>query len=375
MLKLLAELPILFFVLSQIRRVAVEALDSGSEVVYELCRRFKLVYKYHCAAEDEKKKQKVKGNKNVDPFGDITQHSTEVDKKRCNGTIDIADQRETTCQDVKLYEHSRQKENHLMLTQDKLVDVIRRVSCDSSLDSEKKSHLMQSLLMRQIHFQLLSFDFQWILTQNKSHSEGSSAKDKEKITGQCPSFGDKTESVFGCKHYKRNCKLLAPCCNELFPCIRCHDEITDHCLDRCKWYGLGLHIPLSCNLCRLGKGLGIGYFHCMTCNACMSKALSVHTCREKFLEDNCLICHEDIFTSASPVKALPCGHVMHSTCFQVLDAYLSEEKLPEEYAGQIQELLPSTGTIISVHIVVHTIQGLDDLNSECRSTADSMLPD
>lgn len=63
--KLLVESPILFFVLShravdvelaQIRRIAVEALDISSELVDELTRRFhflKLVYKYHCAAEDE----------------------------------------------------------------------------------------------------------------------------------------------------------------------------------------------------------------------------------------------------------------------------------------------------------------------------------
>lgn len=66
--QLLVESPILFFVLShkavetelaQIRRVAVEALDSstgGDQVVDELCRRLhflKIVYKYHCAAEDE----------------------------------------------------------------------------------------------------------------------------------------------------------------------------------------------------------------------------------------------------------------------------------------------------------------------------------
>ncbi|KAM3307842.1 zinc finger protein BRUTUS-like [Capsicum chacoense] len=338
------------------------------------------------------KTQTAKGNKNVDRSGDILQHSTEVDKKRCNDAIDISDQRETTCQDIKSYDQSRQKECHLMLTQDKLVDVIRRVSCDSSLDSEKKSHLMQSLLMSQ-----------WNLTQGKSHSEVASAKDKETVTGRRPSFRDKTESVFGCKHYKRNCKLLAPCCNELFPCIRCHDEITDHCLDRksitqmmcmkclkiqpicpicstlsCNNFSMAkyycrickvfdddrqiYHCPF-CNLCRLGKGLGIGYFHCMTCNACMSKFLSIHTCREKCLEDNCPICHEDIFNSPSPVKGLPCGHFMHSTCFQdytfthytcpicsktigdvkelfeVLDAFLSGEKIPEEYAGQIQVIL------------------------------------
>jgi len=76
------------------------------------------------------------------------------------------------------------------------------------------------------------------------------------------------------------------------------------------------HCPY-CNLCRVGKGLGIDYFHCMNCNACMARSLSVHVCREKCLEDNCPICHEYIFTSSTPVKALYCGHLMHSTCFQV----------------------------------------------------------
>lgn len=77
------------------------------------------------------------------------------------------------------------------------------------------------------------------------------------------------------------------------------------------------HCPY-CNLCRIGKGLGIDYFHCMNCNACMSRSLSVHICREKCFMDNCPICHEYIFTSSSPIKALPCGHLMHSTCFKVI---------------------------------------------------------
>ncbi|CAN4099343.1 unnamed protein product [Withania somnifera] len=354
---------------------------------------------------------KAKGNKDVGRSVNITQHSTEVDKKRCNYTVDIADQRETACQDIKLYEQSSQKESkehHSILTQDKLVDVIRRVSCDSSLDSEKKSHLMQSLLMSQ-----------WILIQEKSHSEVANAMDKEKITGQCPSFRDKTESVFGCKHYKRNCKLFAPCCNELFPCIRCHDEITDHCLDRksitqcmrclkiqpicpscltltCNNFSMAkyycrickvfdddrqiYHCPF-CNLCRLGKGLGIGFFHCMTCNACMSKALSIHTCREKCLEDNCPICHEDIFTSAlrdfldytythytCPICSKTIGDV--KVLFEVLDAMLSEEKIPEEYAGQTVILCNDcqkrgTASFHWHYHKVHTIQGLSDLNPEC----------
>lgn len=53
--------------------------------------------------------------------------------------------------------------------------------------------------------------------------------------GQCPSYRDPLNLTFGCKHYRRNCKLLAPCCKKLYTCIRCHDELTDHSMDRCEW--------------------------------------------------------------------------------------------------------------------------------------------
>lgn len=76
------------------------------------------------------------------------------------------------------------------------------------------------------------------------------------------------------------------------------------------------HCPY-CNLCRLGKGLGIDFFHCMICNACMDQSLTVHMCREKCLEDFCPICHEFMFTSSAPIKSFRCGHLMHSACFRV----------------------------------------------------------
>ncbi|PHT47829.1 hypothetical protein CQW23_12037 [Capsicum baccatum] len=343
----------------------------------------------------------AKRKKNVDVSEDTSRVSTVVDKKKFTETVDCVAQNERTCEGIEQCDKSRKQEHHLM-TQEELVAVIRKISCDPSLNSEKKSHLMQSLLMRQVYFNL-SLVFQWIVTQKLSNSEVAAANDMEKFPGQCPSYRDEQESIFGCSHYKRNCKLLAPCCKKLFTCIRCHDETTDHSLDRktitqmmcmnclkiqpmgpscsnpsCDGFSMGryyckicklfederqiYHCPF-CNLCRLGKGLGVGYFHCMNCNACMSKSLSVHICREKCLEENCPICHEYIFTSTNPVKALPCGHLMHSTCFQeytcthytcpicskslgdmqvyfeMLDALLSEQTIPEEYAGQTQAIL------------------------------------
>lgn len=32
--------------------------------------------------------------------------------------------------------------------------------------------------------------------------------------------------VFRCQHYRRRCKIRAPCCNEIYPCRHCHNEAT-----------------------------------------------------------------------------------------------------------------------------------------------------
>ncbi|CAH2067293.1 unnamed protein product [Thlaspi arvense] len=285
------------------------------------------------------------------------------------------------------------KYGHLLtLSQEELAMMIKKLSCDASLDPQKKYYIRQNLLMSR-----------WIISQRLYNLEPSTLPSNGKtVPGQHPSYRDPQGLIFGCMHYKRNCKILAPCCDQLFTCIRCHDEEADHSVDRkqikkmmcmkclliqpigencsntsckismgkyfCKICKLHdderkiYHCPY-CNLCRVGKGLGIDYFHCMKCNACMSRLLVEHVCREKCLEDNCPICNEYIFTSSSPVKALPCGHLMHSTCFQeytcshytcpvcskslgdmqvyfsMLDALLAEEKMPDEYSNKTQVIL------------------------------------
>ncbi|XP_021896127.1 LOW QUALITY PROTEIN: zinc finger protein BRUTUS-like [Carica papaya] len=218
-----------------------------------------------------------------------------------------------------------------------------------------------------------------------------------------PSFRDPEKQVFGCEHYKRNCKLRAACCGKLYTCRFCHDKVSDHSMDRkataemmcmqclkiqpvgpvcttpscnglsmakyycsiCKFFDderIVYHCPF-CNLCRLGKGLGVDFFHCMKCNCCLAMKLVDHKCREKGLETNCPICCDFLFTSSASVRALPCGHFMHSACFQaytcshyicpicskslgdmavyfgMLDALLASEDLPEEYRDRCQDIL------------------------------------
>ncbi|KAJ6793459.1 zinc finger protein BRUTUS-like [Iris pallida] len=275
------------------------------------------------------------------------------------------------------------------MNQKDLESEIRKVSRDPTLDPRRKAYLTQNLLTSR-----------WIAAQQKSAEEHT---DGEHILGCSPSFRDPEERIFGCEHYKRSCKLLATCCNKLFTCRFCHDKVSDHSMDRkattevlcmqclkvqpigptcrtpsCEGFQLAkyfchickvyddertiYHCPF-CNLCRVGKGLGVDFFHCMRCNVCLGTKVVEHKCRERSLETNCPICYEFLFTSSEPLRALRCGHFMHSACFQaytcgyytcpicskslgdmaiyfgMLDALLAAEELPEEYRDISQDIL------------------------------------
>uniref|UniRef100_A0A7N0RBR3 Zinc finger protein n=1 Tax=Kalanchoe fedtschenkoi TaxID=63787 RepID=A0A7N0RBR3_KALFE len=277
------------------------------------------------------------------------------------------------------------------MNQNELESEIRKVYRDSALDPRRKAYLVQNLLTSR-----------WIAAQQKLPQETVSSNDED-VPGRSPDFRDLEKQVFGCEHYKRNCKLRAVCCGKLFTCRFCHDKVSDHSMERkattemmcmscleiqpvgpvcstpsCNGYLMAnyycnickffddqrsiYHCPF-CNLCRVGKGLGIDYFHCMTCNCCLGMKLVDHKCLEKSLETNCPICCDFLFTSSAAVRALPCGHYMHSACFQaytcshytcpicsksmgdmavyfgMLDALLAAEELPEEYRNHYQDIL------------------------------------
>ncbi|KAL3512235.1 hypothetical protein ACH5RR_024952 [Cinchona calisaya] len=278
------------------------------------------------------------------------------------------------------------------MNQTELEAEIRTVHRDSSLDPRRKSYLIQNLMTSR-----------WIASQQKSQASADENSANEETAGLSPSFRDSDKQVFGCEHYKRNCKLRAACCGKLFTCRFCHDEVSDHSMERkatvemmcmrclkiqpigpvcstpsCNGFSMSryycsickffdderdvYHCP-SCNLCRLGKGLGIDFYHCMKCNCCLGMKLEEHKCLEKALETNCPICCEFLFTSSATVRSLPCGHYMHSACFQayassnyicpicsksmgnmavyfgMLDALLANEVLPEEYRNRWQDIL------------------------------------
>jgi hypothetical protein len=167
-------------------------------------------------------------------------------------------------------------------------------------------------------------------------------------------FNDKTLGILGCQHYQRSVKVQADCCKKWVNCRLCHDEGSDHIMDRtktrnmlcmvcgtvqdvgenctsckarvahyhcadCNLWDNNKHKSIfhckDCGICRVGKGLGIDYFHCSKCNICMSITLQGnHKCIERSLECDCPICGEFMFTSTSLVMFMPCGHGIHYKC-------------------------------------------------------------
>jgi hypothetical protein len=140
-------------------------------------------------------------------------------------------------------------------------------------------------------------------------------------SGKCGA--SQAPSNLGCKHYRRDCKLLAACCGRFFVCRHCHDEsVHDHRIDRyatqlvlcmacnaiqpagqhctspqcqdrslgsyfcgtCKFYDNDPEKAIFhcefCQVCKLGKKSES--FHCHACGRCFSKAvMATHPCLNK----------------------------------------------------------------------------------------------
>ena len=163
-----------------------------------------------------------------------------------------------------------------------------------------------------------------------------------------------------CKHYKRKCKIVAPCCDKVFPCRLCHNELQHHEIERkniseviclvcgpdsrqqqsescricgtrfaeyycgiCKlWDDEGLKKNIyhceGCGICRIGPR--DKYFHCEKCCACYPSSLrGNHVCINGAMQNNCPICLEDMFSSRRPVVILKCGHNIHAHCQRVMN--------------------------------------------------------
>lgn len=221
---------------------------------------------------------------------------------------------------------------------------MRSIARDESLPVKDRTMMMQQVMLAPYN-------------ELQANQEASREANHDEKSDRAPTYAKGTNRL-GCDHYLRACKLRASCCNRLYSCRLCHDAAESHIMDRsstteilcmrcdtlqpvsnrcinkkcgksfaryfckvCAFYDdketRSIYHCHSCNVCRIGKGLGQDYFHCMKCNQCMSmKYFHGHACIEKSMESDCPVCFQYMFTSTQPVKYMRCGHIMHMKCYK-----------------------------------------------------------
>lgn len=162
----------------------------------------------------------------------------------------------------------------------------------------------------------------------------------------------------GCSHYQRSIMIRAECCQKWFSCHVCHNEQSNHEIDKklvsmikcnkcdleqllsekcnnkncsasekfafyccmaCKIYNNDSKKEIyhcdECGICR--KGNRSAYFHCKTCNMCISIALlNNHKCLPNKFDKDCPVCRENLFTCRSPaINFKNCPHSMCENCY------------------------------------------------------------
>ncbi|KAL4362765.1 hypothetical protein GQ457_04G039080 [Hibiscus cannabinus] len=165
------------------------------------------------------------------------------------------------------------------MNQNELESEIRKVYRDSTLDPRRKAYLVQNLITSR-----------WIAAQQKFPQAAFNGED---VLGCSPSFRDPEKQIFGF----------------------CHDNVSDHSMDR------KATLEMMCMRCLKIQPVGS---ICATpsCNGLSMAKYYSSIC--KFFDDE---------------SALPCGHCMHSACFQVYFALQAVEELPEEYRDRCQACL------------------------------------
>eukprot|EP00892_Ulva_mutabilis_P000622 jgi/Ulvmu1/10560/UM065_0014.1 len=242
-------------------------------------------------------------------------------------------------------------------------------------------------------------------------------QDVQDTTGRSQRGRSMTYTSRACPHYKRSCKLLAPCCDEYFWCRHCHNEMKNapdqgakrhtlqrHCVRQlmcmacseeqpvassCRRCNLqfGAYSCLKCNLfddnvdkkqfhcdqcgiCRTGGAEN--FFHCDTCGCCYQQGLQEnHQCVRNNMHNPCPICSEVLFDSVKEISTLECGHAIHRKCLQQavhanIPACLVCQRTAEDDAYTMEVVLKAFGATQMAQIPCEDVDGIC---KNCRSAS------
>uniref|UniRef100_A0A0E0C6E5 CHY-type domain-containing protein n=1 Tax=Oryza meridionalis TaxID=40149 RepID=A0A0E0C6E5_9ORYZ len=184
------------------------------------------------------------------------------------------------------------------MNQSELEAEVRKVSRDPTLDPRRKAYLIQNLMTSR-----------WIAAQQKlPEPKSEECSEGAGIPGCAPSYRDQEKQIFGCEHYKRNCKLVAACCNKLFTCRFCHDKISDHTMERKATQ------EMMCMVCLKVQPVGP---NCQTpsCNGLSMAKYYCNIC--KFFDDerHTLVVTTLVLSAANPWEIWRCTLACWTPCW------------------------------------------------------------
>ncbi|THU50456.1 hypothetical protein C4D60_Mb06t20410 [Musa balbisiana] len=181
---------------------------------------------------------------------------------------------------------------------------------------------------------------------------------------------------FGCKHYRRRCKIRAPCCNEIFYCRHCHNESTSDRHELCR-QDVQKVICLICNTeqpCAQTVELVWGTISAMCANSTMmiwrkgsTIAMIVASAESVVARISFTARNVYLFDSLKETSVLKCGHTIHFECFDemlkhaqryscpVCSKSIAATIMPEDYRYKVWILCNDCNNVSEVffHIVGH----------------------
>ncbi|BAT78229.1 hypothetical protein VIGAN_02088000 [Vigna angularis var. angularis] len=108
------------------------------------------------------------------------------------------------------------------------------------------------------------------LPSNEEHilgEESSQSTDHQKIN----TLRERGYMEYGCQHYRRRCRIRAPCCNEIFNCRHCHNEAKNNInIEQKHRHDIPRHQvkQVICSLCETEQEV---QQNCIKCGVCMGK--------------------------------------------------------------------------------------------------------
>ncbi|PKI65999.1 hypothetical protein CRG98_013584, partial [Punica granatum] len=126
---------------------------------------------------------------------------------------------------------------------------------------------------------------------------GSTTSYESKDSQEAQKLLDKGLLQHGCSHYRRRCRIRAPCCGQIFDCRYCHNEAMNNInVDKKERHDMPRHqiSQVICSLCGteqevrqvcINCGVCMGRYFCSTC-----KLYDDDTSKRQYHCDECGIC-------------------------------------------------------------------------------------